>query len=125
FTLFFIRKYITTTEIYSLSLHDALPICNLPGAVPGSISIRGISTLQSQAPLVIVDGMEQTLTDIDPNQVKSITVLKDAASASLYGSRGANGVIIIETHRGEVGQFKVDLHTWTGIASQIDKPDFV
>lgn len=98
---------------------------NLPGSVPGSISIRGISTLQSQAPLVIVDGMEQTLTDIDPNQVKSITVLKDAASASLYGSRGANGVIIIETHRGEVGQFKVDLHTWTGIASQIDKPDFV
>src|SRR5690606_38644095 len=98
---------------------------NLPGSVPGSISIRGINTLQSQAPLVIVDGMEHTLTDIDPNQVKSITVLKDAASASLYGSRGANGVIIIETNRGEVGQFKVDLHTWTGIASQIDKPDFV
>src|SRR5690606_8359990 len=86
---------------------------NLPGAVPGNISIRGVSTLQSQAPLVIVDGMEQSLTDIDPNQVKSISVLKDAASASLYGSRGANGVIIIETHRGQAGQFKVDLHSWT------------
>ncbi|NGM64851.1 SusC/RagA family TonB-linked outer membrane protein [Sphingobacterium sp. SGR-19] len=98
---------------------------NLPGAVPGSISIRGVSTLQSQAPLVIVDGMEQSLTDIDPNQVKSISVLKDAASASLYGSRGANGVIIIETHRGQAGQFKVDLHSWTGVSSQIDKPDFV
>lgn len=98
---------------------------NLPGAVPGSISIRGVSTLQSQAPLVIVDGMEQSLTDIDPNQVKSISVLKDAASASLYGSRGANGVIIIETHRGQAGRFKVDLHSWTGVSSQIDKPDFV
>src|SRR5690606_29472825 len=98
---------------------------NLPGAVPGNISIRGVSTLQSQAPLVIVDGMEQSLTDIDPNQVKSISVLKDAASASLYGSRGANGVIIIETHRGQAGQFKVDLHSWTGVSSQIDKPDFV
>src|SRR5690554_25401 len=98
---------------------------NLPGSVPGTISIRGISTLQNAAPLVIVDGMEQTLTDIDPNQVKSITVLKDAASASLYGSRGANGVIIIETHRGSTGQFKVDLHSWTAISSSIENPDFV
>lgn len=98
---------------------------NLPGAVPGNISIRGVSTLQSQAPLVIVDGMEQSLTDIDPNQVKSMSVLKDAASTSLYGSRGANGVIIIETHRGETGSFKVDLNHWTGISSQIDRPDFV
>src|SRR5690625_7106331 len=72
---------------------------NLPGQVPGNIQIRGISTLQSSAPLVIVDGMEQSLTDIDPNQVRSITVLKDAASASMYGSRGANGVILIETER--------------------------
>lgn len=98
---------------------------NMPGSVPGTIFIRGISTLQSEAPLVIVDGMEQSLTDIDPNQVKSITVLKDAASASLYGSRGANGVIIIETKRGSTGQFKVDLHTWTAINDPIDLPHFV
>lgn len=98
---------------------------NMPGEVPGDISIRGVSTLKGQAPLVIVDGMEQSLTDIDPNQVKSMSVLKDAASASLYGSRGANGVIIIETHRGQAGQFKVDLHHWSGFSSQIDKPDFV
>lgn len=98
---------------------------NMPGEVPGDISIRGVSTLKGQSPLVIVDGMEQSLTDIDPNQVKSMSVLKDAASASLYGSKGANGVIIIETHRGEAGQFKVDLHHWSGFSSQIDKPDFV
>lgn len=98
---------------------------NLPGSVPGTISIRGISTLQNAAPLVIVDGMEQSLTDIDPNQVKSITVLKDAASASMYGSRGANGVIIIETNRGTTGQFKVDVHSWAAISDPIDLPTLV
>lgn len=98
---------------------------NLPGSVPGTIRIRGLSTLQNASPLVIVDGMEQSLTDIDPNQIKSMSVLKDAAAASMYGSRGANGVIIIETKRGTAGEFKVDLHTWAGIQSPIDLPDFV
>src|SRR5690606_10791890 len=98
---------------------------NLPGSVPGTISIRGISTLQNAGPLVIVAGMEQSLTDIDPNQVKSITVLKDAASAAMYGSRGANGVIIIETERGTTGRFMVDLHAWTAISDPIDLPNFV
>lgn len=98
---------------------------SLPGSVPGSIAIRGVSTLQNAAPLVIVDGMEQSLTDIDPNQIKSLTVLKDAASTSMYGSRGANGVIIIETERGSTGQFKVDLNAWGAIDQAIDLPDFV
>lgn len=98
---------------------------NLPGSVPGTIQIRGISTLQSEAPLVIVDGMEQSLTDIDPNQVRSITVLKDAASASMYGSRGANGVILIETERGISDRFSVDVHTWTAMHNPIDLPEFV
>lgn len=98
---------------------------NLPGSIPGSISIRGVSTLQNASPLVLVDGMEQSLTDVDPNQVKSITVLKDAASASMYGSRGANGVILIETKRGNPGQFKVDLHTWLSVNDPIDLPNFV
>ena len=98
---------------------------NLPGSVPGNIRIRGLSTLQNASPLVIVDGMEQSLTDIDPNQIKSMSVLKDAAAASMYGSRGANGVIIIETERCTTGEFKVDLHTWAGIQSPSDLPDFV
>ncbi|MFC7525865.1 SusC/RagA family TonB-linked outer membrane protein [Parapedobacter sp. GCM10030251] len=98
---------------------------NMPGVTPGTISIRGTSTLQNATPLVIVDGMEQSLTDIDPNQVKSITVLKDAASASLYGSRGANGVIVIETKRGSTGRFKVDLHHWSAFSDPIDLPNLV
>ncbi|UCS92111.1 TonB-dependent receptor [Echinicola marina] len=98
---------------------------NIPGGTPGSINIRGIATLQSASPLVIVDGMEQSLTDLDPNQIKSISVLKDAASASMYGSRGANGVIIIETKRGTTGKFKVDMHAWTAVNDPIMMPDFV
>ncbi len=98
---------------------------NLPGSGPGEIRIRGLSTLQDSAPLVIVDGMEQSLSDLDPNQIRSITVLKDGASAAMYGSRGSNGVIIIETHRGTTGEFRVDLHTWAAVQSPIDLPDFV
>ncbi|MGO1817417.1 MAG: carboxypeptidase-like regulatory domain-containing protein, partial [Sphingobacterium sp.] len=85
---------------------------SMPGDVPGNIAIRGVSTLQNAGPLVIVDGIEQGLTDVDPNQIKSLTVLKDAASTAMYGSRGANGVIVIETERGTTGQFKVDLNAW-------------
>ena len=98
---------------------------NLPGSANGSIQIRGVSSLQGASPLVIVDGMEQSLTDIDPNQIKSINVLKDAASASMYGSRGANGVIIIETERGATSEFSVNLHTWTALHKPIDLPTFV
>lgn len=98
---------------------------NLPGSVPGSISIRGISTLQNAEPLVIIDGMEQPLTDVDPNQVKSINILKDAAAASMYGSRGANGVIIIETHRGNTGQFSVNVNSWFAVHHPLNLPDFV
>lgn len=98
---------------------------NLPGATPGNITIRGISTLKDANPLVIVDGIEQSIHDIDPNQVKSISVLKDAASASMYGSRGANGVIIIETERGYTGSFKVDINSWFAVNDPIDLPDHI
>jgi TonB-linked SusC/RagA family outer membrane protein len=98
---------------------------SMPGNAAGTIRIRGLSTLQNASPLVIIDGMEQSLTDIDPNQIKSMSVLKDAASASMYGSRGANGVIIIETERGSAGEFKVDLHSWVAFQDPIDLPNFV
>ena len=98
---------------------------NLPGSIPGSLSIRGISTLQNAAPLVIIDGMEMSLSDLDPNQVKSINILKDAAAASMYGSRGANGVIVIETNRGNTGQFTVNINTWFAIQNALNLPDFV
>ena len=72
-----------------------------PGGNGGHIRIRGIGTFggDSAAPLVLVDGVEGTIDEVDPNIIESVSVLKDAASASIYGSRAANGVILVTTKR--------------------------
>jgi TonB-linked SusC/RagA family outer membrane protein len=71
-----------------------------PGSDAGTIRIRGIGTLGNNNPMVLVDGVEGNLNDINPNDIESISVLKDAASASIYGSRAASGVILVTTRRG-------------------------
>ena len=75
-----------------------------------SIQIRGVGSLNNTDPLYIVDGMPTTqgIKDINASDIESIQVLKDASSASIYGSRAANGVIIITTKKGKEGQIKVD-----------------
>lgn len=70
-----------------------------PGADGGVIRIRGVGTIGDSNPLVLVDGIPMSLNDIDVNEIASISVLKDAASASIYGSRAANGVILVTTKR--------------------------
>ena len=81
---------------------------NAPGA-QSAIRIRGITTIGESSPLVIVDGVPaDNINDINPNDVESITALKDAASASIYGSRAANGVIVITTKQGKKGQIKIN-----------------
>ncbi|MDD4659751.1 MAG: TonB-dependent receptor, partial [Massilibacteroides sp.] len=103
-------------------------VLNRSTSIPGgssSINIRGVGTLQSSTPLVIVDGVEQSMADLDPTQIQSMTVLKDAASTSMYGSRGANGVVVIETKRGETSDFKVNVNAWSAVNLSIEKPDFV
>ncbi len=65
-----------------------------------SVNIRGIGTLNNSNPLVLVDGMEQSISNVNPNDIASISVLKDAASCAIYGNRGANGVILITTKSG-------------------------
>lgn len=74
--------------------------------VPGSaskINIRGLSSFGDTQPLVIVDGIEQNLTHLNPNDIESMQVLKDAGAAAIYGVRGANGIIIITTKKGKRG----------------------
>ena len=71
-----------------------------PGSDQGTIRIRGIGTLGQNDPLILIDGVEGSMDDINPNDIENISVLKDAASASIYGSRAANGVILIRTKRG-------------------------
>jgi len=72
----------------------------LPGSDGGTIRVRGIGTLGNASPLVLIDGVEGAINDINPNDIENLSVLKDAASASIYGSRAANGVILITTKRG-------------------------
>lgn len=75
-----------------------------PGRDAADIWIRGIATPNSSRPLVLVDGVERSFNDIDPEDVESLTVLKDASATAVYGVRGANGVIIIKTKPGRIGK---------------------
>lgn len=80
------------------------------GGTPGrddsgtSIHVRGTGSFNNSSPMIVVDGIESTMYDIDPNDIESMSVLKDAASAAIYGSKAANGVIIITTKRGQVNK---------------------
>ncbi|WP_455669198.1 SusC/RagA family TonB-linked outer membrane protein [Phocaeicola sp.] len=79
-----------------------------PGQDAGKIRVRGIGTLNEAGPYILVDGIETgTLSAVDPNDIESISVLKDAASAAIYGSKAANGVVLITTKRGKTGETKV------------------
>jgi TonB-linked SusC/RagA family outer membrane protein len=79
-----------------------------PGASQGDIRIRGIGTWGNAAPLILVDGISMSIHDVIPGDVESVSVLKDAASASIYGSRAANGVILITTKQGEKGKIQIN-----------------
>ncbi|WP_197062245.1 SusC/RagA family TonB-linked outer membrane protein [Flavobacterium rivuli] len=97
-----------------------------PGNDGASITIRGQGSYGAGgSPLVILDGIAVSLNDVDPNNIKSISVLKDAASAAIYGSRAANGVIIIETKRGQAGTMQVNYNSYAGFQSAVALPDFL
>lgn len=88
-----------------------------PGS-PVSIRIRGVGTFGNNDPLYIIDGVPREgnrQIDINPNDIESFQILKDASSASIYGSRAANGVIIITTKRGKAGQTKVSYNGYYGL----------
>lgn len=79
-----------------------------PGMDSGNIRVRGTGTLNSASPYILIDGVEsEAIGDLDPNDIASISVLKDAASAAIYGSKAANGVILITTKRGSTGKPKI------------------
>ena len=95
-----------------------------PGADNASITIRGRGSLNSStSPLVLIDGVEGDMNRIDMSTVESISVLKDAASASIYGSRASNGVILITTKRGKEGKLKVTYDGWVGLSTPTNLPE--
>ncbi|HMR84553.1 MAG TPA: TonB-dependent receptor, partial [Niabella sp.] len=113
---------------------------NLAGMVPGVIAvqrsgdpwhnnsdfwIRGVSTLTNSRPLVLVDGVERSLNDIDPEEIESFSVLKDAAASAVYGVRGANGVIMITTKRGKIGPPVVSVRFEGANTSPVKMPDYI
>ena len=94
------------TTTLSQSLQGAVPGLmvrrdnNAPGASAGSMHIRGVTTIGDSSPLVIIDGVPGNIDQVNPGDVESVSVLKDAASAAIYGSRAAAGVILVTTKRG-------------------------
>ncbi len=78
-----------------------------PNSESAKVNIRGVGTLNDASPLILVDGMEMDLNQINPNDIASISVLKDAASCAIYGNRGANGVILVTTKQGSEGKINV------------------
>jgi TonB-linked SusC/RagA family outer membrane protein len=97
-----------------------------PGADGATIRIRGVGSFgTNNNPLVLVDGVEYNLRDINPADIESITVLKDAASSAIYGNRAANGVVLVKTRGGETGKFKIDYNMYVGNQQATTFPDVV
>ena len=97
----------------------------LPGGDAAAVKIRGVSTLGNSDPLVLVDGIPMDMNNLDPNTIESVTVLKDAAAAAVYGARAANGVIVVKTKRGVVGKVNVNYSGYAGVQKATYMPDFV
>ncbi len=97
-----------------------------PGA-GATVKIRGTGTFSSAGtdPLVLIDGISGSIDDVDPNDIQSISFLKDAASASIYGNRAANGVILIETKKGASGKTSVSYNASFGWQNATELPDFL
>lgn len=96
-----------------------------PGKDGGTIRIRGIGTLSSSNPLILIDGIEADLNSIDPSDIENISILKDAASSAIYGSRAANGVILLTTNRAKKDAFRVNYDNYIGWQSATSMPQNV
>lgn len=124
-----VRRSVSTVSVALEGLIPgltAIQSSGQPGGDNASITIRGIGSLNSStSPLVLIDGVEGDMNRLDLNTVESISVLKDAASASIYGSRASNGVILITTKRGKTGDFKVSYNSYIGLNSPTCLPQSV
>ena len=94
-----------------------------PGGDDPLLSIRGASTINDISPLVLIDGMEGDLNRINPNDIESFSVLKDASATAVYGVRGANGVILITTKRGLLSRPEININGQYRLHSIINFPE--
>ncbi len=94
-----------------------------PGRDAADIWIRGLATPNSSNPLILVDGVERDFNNIDPEDIESISVLKDASATAVYGVRGANGVIIVKTKPGTIGKPSVSVDYYEGVTRFTKSPE--
>lgn len=140
------RKITTTGAVSTINVKDlqvpATSLSNmLGGRVPGIVSvtrsgepgndfsefwIRGISTFgASSSALILIDGVEGNLNNVDPSDIESFSVLKDASATAVYGIRGANGVVVINTKRGKAGNLKLNFKANSTLTQSARMPDYV
>lgn len=96
-----------------------------PGKDGATIRIRGLGSFNNNDPLVLVDGIEYPLSAVNPNDIESISVLKDAASAAIYGNRAANGVVLVTTKHGNEESMKIEYNNYFGVQTPTYLPDLV
>ncbi|SIO38158.1 TonB-linked outer membrane protein, SusC/RagA family [Chitinophaga niabensis] len=94
-----------------------------PGDEGVNILIRGIGTMNYAGPMILVDGLESRMDNVSPGDIESVSVLKDASSAAIYGSRAANGVILVTTKRGKNGVSEINYRGFTGWQATTNLPD--
>ncbi len=101
---------VSVTNAIAGKLSGVLTIQNTgePGSNDAEIIVRGLSSWNGSDPLVLVDGVERDFRFLDPNEINTISVLKDASATAVFGAKGANGVIIVTTKRGSLGKPKLD-----------------
>lgn len=96
-----------------------------PGADGSAIYIRGFGTYQGKSPLILVDGIENSIDGIDANDVETVSILKDAAATAVYGMKGANGVVLVTTKRGKTGKPVISLTTQTAAQQPFNMPKYL
>jgi TonB-linked SusC/RagA family outer membrane protein len=99
------------------------------GGVPGDdnpeVYLRGVGTTGSAGPLILVDGIEMNLSKIPVHEIENVSVLKDASSTAIYGSRAAHGVILVTTKRGAAGRMKLSYNGYVGVQNLANRPELV
>lgn len=122
------KKTVTNVSKALSGISPGLTIIDRGGA-PGQddpdIYMRGVSTTGYSSPLVLVDGIEMPMSQVPASEIDNVSVLKDASSAAIYGSRAANGVILITTKRGKVGKPHISYSGYIGIQDRAVKPEAV
>lgn len=96
-----------------------------PGADDGILRVRGLGTMGNSSAMVVVDGVESTMSSVDPNDIENISILKDAAASAIYGVRAANGVILITTKKGSRGRAVVSYDGYVGWQNATRMPKFL